>query len=496
MANLYNPKGNPPKGGFGSNDSDGSSGSPQSVSEQYGVYKPGGTYGTNWKIDGGSFMDQLVNDKYISDGQKWKYEMLIGRENAEYNHRWDMYMQQYLADLGLETAGRSREQIYNQLIAMGMSPSAAMQAAAGIDSAGGLGSGSGSGGAIPLPTPTGNNPAEIANAAVSAFGTLSQTTQGIAGLSQQARQIQIQRDEYYDGLAQAKQLHLVDARQNQERIEIEGDLKDIQKDRLDFDVRAYENMYKFQNKVIDAQASPFMDQFRELIIEAYRDGSLTSEDLSSFTDIYDALKNAPKGSMGEAALNAYHVGLSEFGYAWDTGAEEIIGTFTRSFSQKVNNDLAIANEKYFTATSQMHESLKDLYDINADILNQTSDKYIEFNNKTWQEGIYRAEQYCMTYESIWKNPNLPQSQKQAMLKALQKEYIQEINKSGWLAQYEAYKAQLGTQFLKDHPGFFKFGVGLETIGVKNAVPAVAGGAAAGTGAAAIKTVGPKIAAML
>lgn len=137
---------------------------------------------------------------------QWLFSNMWNQHNAEQSQNWareDAYIawlrslesSEFNAKLGLETNYAGRSQLYNQLIGLGMSPQAAMQALSGA----GSGSGSGAGSAPMAQTqavsptnPVGANQTQRITGAISSissiFSALSSFGLGVAQLKQHASQ--------------------------------------------------------------------------------------------------------------------------------------------------------------------------------------------------------------------------------------------------------------------------------------------------------------------
>lgn len=179
------------------------------------------------KNTGSSLEDYIQN--MLSGGRlslseeefQWLFQNLWDKQNAQTSENWareDAYTAwkrslesaDYNAKLGLDTAEKQRSQLYNQLIASGMSPAAAMQAMAGITS-----SGSGSGGSSGAQAATqsiagaangGDTLADRqqAGAAItnSVINGLTQIAGTAAGIYYQNKQLNQQQEQFYAGLGQ------------------------------------------------------------------------------------------------------------------------------------------------------------------------------------------------------------------------------------------------------------------------------------------------------
>lgn len=136
-----------------------------------------------------SFLENMLSSGRYDLGTsefQWLFEHFWNLQNAENSQNWareDAYVSwlrslessKFNAQLGLETSQAGRSQLFQQLIAMGMSPQAAMQMLSGSSGAGGA-----SGGSAPMAStqqvqsvsPVGSNQNERINTAINGISTI------------------------------------------------------------------------------------------------------------------------------------------------------------------------------------------------------------------------------------------------------------------------------------------------------------------------------------
>lgn len=336
------------------------------------------------------------------------FDALWNRQNSEISENWaredaatafnrSLYSADYNAQLGLKTAEAGRSQLYNQLIALGMSPSQAMQAAAGF-----TGSGSGSGGASASQAQTagiqgmsgtgGDTPSQRLAAASSMINSITNVGQAVGNLVLTAKSIQQQNQQFYD------QLHQSQA-QFETSNQLAKDTLQYQKDRFAWDKQCFNNLNKWPIAINEASASEEMSSFQSALRDAYFSEGWSPEDLQgTLTTVLGKLKQGKEGSASAKAYDLYDKGYSKYGYAFNAACDVVQDGMVRSYSNEVSAGLMFAQGRQANSIAELNGVLKEIQTLELDILRDTKGNIIQYNNSELRLGIEQMRSYIAAYD--------------------------------------------------------------------------------------------------
>lgn len=406
----------------------GNNGSPQ---HDTGVNPVGSGDTTIWSNDFGPANTQTTGSPldwlkdYASKGKfEWKdeefqnlFSYLWSQYAAEQSENWarqDSYTDwqrslesaDYNAKLGLETAQAGRSQLYNQLIAMGMSPAAAMQAAASFTGAsatsgGAAASHTNSAAAAAQGAAGGESYLDRLNAGVNAASSAFSVALGVGNLANNARSITQQNAQFYD------QLH-------NDREKFDQSLA-YQKEVLAWQKESFGRLNYLGIGLANARNTDGYVQFSSQLRDLIDEGKLNGDDLvSSVAGIRKIRTLAQNGDSSAAAvLELYNAGKKEHGSYWTTNMDSDWNSLTSSVSDQANINALVAQTSRDNAVARLNNKQVELTDEQINALKMDN----RFNKETIDLKIQEAQlelQYFIDDYSARQEPAVKYNRLEAL----------------------------------------------------------------------------------
>lgn len=310
------------------------------------------------------------------------FQNVWNRENAQQQETWarEDAATAYQRQQDLPNILRSNE--FAQLISMGMSPAAALQALSGGSGAGGVGA------VMPqtaqvLGAANGGDTASqygnfVNNVVQDTISNANAIASNVGQIYLQNKGLRQQNEQFYAGLNQ-------DAEQFNKR--------------LAFEREQWENATYLQRGVYSAMSTIDYNEF----ISGYRslanDGSIPADKLLSQEDVVKELARlAPKDDRAKSAYDAYQRGLKENDTFWTSAIDSQLENQARAVSTRVSNALAEQEVQYKRNLMHLNDVNCDVLvsvarknNLESDILDGYSPAYVAYCNEVYKDKLWELQ---------------------------------------------------------------------------------------------------------